>query len=140
MVGAIDRELDRNHSHASQVSAERFVLHGGLVPKVNHSCCGIRLNSSGAHDYVARAPIAAGEEITFDYAMRNYSVDYFAARCRCGSHHCRGRITGWRDLPDRAQSRLRRLRRPLPHRDRRPGSHGPGRPPRPPQVTRPAAR
>ncbi|MGO4754534.1 hypothetical protein AB4212_39045 [Streptomyces sp. 2MCAF27] len=38
-------------------------------------------------------------EITFDYAMRNYSVDYFAARCRCGSRRCRGRITGWRDLP-----------------------------------------
>ncbi|MFH8670317.1 SET domain-containing protein-lysine N-methyltransferase [Streptomyces anulatus] len=47
MVGVIDRELDRNHSHASQVGAQRFVLHGGLVPKVNHSCepnCGIRLN------------------------------------------------------------------------------------------------
>jgi uncharacterized protein len=102
MVGVIDRELDRNHSHASQVGAERFVLHGGLVPKVNHSCepnCGIRLNASGAHDFVARAPIAAGEEITFDYAMRNYSVGYFAARCRCGSRHCRGRITGWQDLP-----------------------------------------
>ena len=36
MIGVIDRELDRNHSHASQVSAERFVLHGGLVTKVNH--------------------------------------------------------------------------------------------------------
>ncbi|MGH3884511.1 MAG: SET domain-containing protein-lysine N-methyltransferase [Pseudonocardiaceae bacterium] len=102
MVGVIDRELDRNDSHASQVSAELFVLHGGLVSKVNHSCepnCGIRLNASGAHDFVARAPIAAGDEITFDYAMRNYSVDYFAARCRCGSRRCRGRITGWRDLP-----------------------------------------
>ncbi|MET7784576.1 SET domain-containing protein [Streptomyces sp. NPDC005388] len=102
MVGVIDRELDRNHSHASQVSAERFVLHDGLVPKVNHSCepnCGIRLNASGAHDYVARASIAVGDEITFDYAMRNYSVDHFAAHCRCGSRRCRGRITGWRDLP-----------------------------------------
>ena len=102
MVGVIDRELDRNHSHASQISAERFVLHGGLVTKVNHSCepnCGIRLNSSGAHDFVARAPIAAGDEITFDYAMRNYSVEHFAARCRCGSPHCRGSITGWQDLP-----------------------------------------
>jgi hypothetical protein len=102
MVGVIDRELDRNHSHASQVSAERFVLHAGLVPKVNHSCepnCGIRLNASGAHDCVARAPIAVGDEITFDYAMRNYAVDHFAAACRCGSRGCRGRITGWRDLP-----------------------------------------
>lgn len=41
---------------------------------VNHSCspnCGVRLNDAGAYDFVAREPIAAGEEITFDYAMRN---------------------------------------------------------------------
>jgi hypothetical protein len=102
MIGVIDRELDRNQSHASQVSAERFVLHGGLVPKVNHSCdpnCGIRLNSSGAHDFVAREPIVAGLEITFDYAMRNFTVEHFAAHCLCGSRHCRDRITGWKDLP-----------------------------------------
>ncbi|MGH3451524.1 MAG: SET domain-containing protein-lysine N-methyltransferase [Haloechinothrix sp.] len=102
MIGVIDRELDRNHSHASQVSAGRYVLHGGLVPKVNHSCnpnCGIRLNSSGAHDLIAREPIVAGQEITFDYAMRNYTVEHFAAHCQCGSRHCRDRITGWKDLP-----------------------------------------
>ncbi len=102
MIGVIERELDRNHSHASQVSAERFVLHAGLVTKVNHSCdpnCGVRPNPSGAHDYVAREPIAAGQEITFDYAMRNYTVEHFAAPCQCASRHCRDRITGWKDLP-----------------------------------------
>jgi len=102
MVGVIERELDHNHAHASQVSEKRFVLHGGLVTKVNHSCepnCGIRLNASGAHDFVARQPITAGQEITFDYAMRNYSVEHFAAHCQCGSPRCRDRITGWKDLP-----------------------------------------
>lgn len=102
MVGVIDRELDHNHSHASQVGEKRFVLHGGLIPKVNHSCepnCGIRLNASGAHDLIARRSITAGQEITFDYAMRNYSVDHFAAHCQCGSPGCRDRITGWKDLP-----------------------------------------
>ena len=102
MAGVIDRELDHNHSHASQVSEKRFVMHGGLITKVNHSCepnCGIRLNASGAHDIVARQPITAGQEITFDYAMRNYSVEYFAAHCQCGSPRCRDRITGWKDLP-----------------------------------------
>lgn len=102
MVGVIDRELDHNHAHASQVGEKRFVLHGGLIPKVNHSCepnCGIRLNAGGAHDLIARRPITAGQEITFDYAMRNYSVDHFAAHCRCGSPRCRDRITGWKDLP-----------------------------------------
>jgi hypothetical protein len=102
MVGVIDRELDHNDAHASQVSQNRFVLHGGLIAKVNHSCdpnCGIRLNASGAHDYIARQPITAGQEITFDYAMRNYSVEHFAAHCQCASPRCRDRITGWKDLP-----------------------------------------
>jgi hypothetical protein len=101
MVGRIDSELDHNHSRASQVSEHRFVLHGGLIPKVNHSCepnCGIHLNSSGAHDLIARQRIAPNEEITFDYAMRNYVVEHFPADCRCGSRRCRGRISGWRDL------------------------------------------
>lgn len=101
MVGVIERELDYNDAHASQIGPERFVLLGGLGAKVNHSCepnCGIGVNASGAHDYVARLPIAVGDEITFDYAMQNYSIDYFPALCGCGSHRCRGRITGWKDL------------------------------------------
>ncbi|MGH3929137.1 MAG: SET domain-containing protein-lysine N-methyltransferase [Pseudonocardiaceae bacterium] len=68
IVGRIDRELSQNHSHASQVSENRFALHGGLIPKVNHSCdpnCGIRPNSSGTHDLIARNPIATGDEINF---------------------------------------------------------------------------
>ena len=110
MVGVIDRELDHNDAHASQISADRFVLHGGLIAKVNHSCepnCGIRLNPSGAHDFVARRPIAAGLEITFDYAMRNYSIEYFAAHCLCGSTRCRDRITGWKDLPTQRKADYR---------------------------------
>ncbi len=102
MVGVIEAELDHNHAHASQLSEKRFVLHGGLIAKVNHSCepnCGIHLNASGAHDFVARQPITAGQEIAFDYAMRNYTVEHFAAHCQCGSPRCRDRITG---VPRRA--------------------------------------
>jgi uncharacterized protein len=102
LAGRIDRELDHNHPHASQIGEDRFVFHGGLIPKVNHSCesnCGIRPNASGAHDLVVRKPITPGEEITFDYAMRNHSVEYFPDHCRCSSCHCRDHITGWKDLP-----------------------------------------
>ncbi|MFZ3499301.1 SET domain-containing protein-lysine N-methyltransferase [Streptomyces sp. 5.8] len=102
LAGVIVAELDRNDAHASQISWNRFVRHGGLVPKVNHSCdpnCGIGLNASGAHDLLARLPIATGQEINFDYAMRNYTIEHFPARCRCGTLLCRGRITGWKDLP-----------------------------------------
>ena len=103
MVGTIKKKLDANHSHASQIGENEYVLHAGLISKVNHSCspnCGIRVNETGAHDFVAIREIAINEEITFDYAMRNYSVNYFPKQCMCGSEICRGRITGWKDLPD----------------------------------------
>lgn len=101
MTGVIEKVLKENHSHASQIGAHEYVFHAGLISKVNHSCnpnCGVRVNSSGAHDFVAMRSIGVGEEITFDYAMRNYGVDYFPKQCMCGSDKCRGKITGWRDL------------------------------------------
>ena len=88
MVGVLEGEVPRNDSHATQVGRDKWARHAGLGPKVNHSCdpnCGVHLNSSGAHDFVARGAIMAGQEITFDYAMRNYTVQHFAAHCRCGS-------------------------------------------------------
>jgi hypothetical protein len=103
MVGTIEKVLKENHSHASQIGENEYVFHAGLISKVNHSCnpgCGIRVNETGAHDFVAIRDILDSEEITFDYAMRNYGVDYFPKKCMCGSDICRGRITGWKDLPD----------------------------------------
>jgi hypothetical protein len=103
MVGVIKEVLSGNNSHASQIGENEYVLHAGLISKVNHSCdpnCGIRVNETGAHDFVAIRNISINEEITFDYAMRNYGVDYFPKKCMCGSKRCRGRITGWKDLPE----------------------------------------
>jgi len=103
MVGIIKEVLSGNHSHASQISENKHVLHAGLISKVNHSCgpnCGIRVNETGAHDFIAMKDICVNEEITFDYAMRNYTIDHFPQQCMCGSARCRGRITGWKDLPD----------------------------------------
>jgi uncharacterized protein len=103
MVGVIKEVLHGNHSHASQIGENKFVLHDGLMIKVNHSCdpnCGIKVNGTGAHDFVAIKNISVNEEITFDYAMRNYIIDYFPKKCMCGSKRCRGRITGWKDLLD----------------------------------------
>ena len=103
LVGVIEKVLLSNHSHASQIGANRYVFHAGLISKVNHSCapnCGIHVNATGAHDFIAMKPIGVGEEVTFDYAMRNYGVDYFPDVCMCGADSCRGHITGWRDLPE----------------------------------------
>ncbi len=103
MVGVIKEALNGNHSHASQIGENKYVLHAGLIIKLNHSCspnCGIKVNETGAHDFVAIKGIRVNEEITFDYAMRNYIIDYFPKTCMCGSKKCRGKITGWKDLPD----------------------------------------
>lgn len=103
MLGVPGRPAAANHSHANQVSLTEWVFEDGLGPKVNHSCepnCGVRFNEDvDGFDFVALAPIAAGEEITFDYAMRNHVIEHFPARCLCGADGCRGAITGWKDLP-----------------------------------------
>ena len=103
MLGVIEKSVDQNHSHASQVGEFKHVLHAGQISKVNHSCdpnCGIRVNDTGAHDFVARRTIDTDEEITFDYAMRNYSIDFFPTDCSCGASECRGSITGWKSLSE----------------------------------------
>jgi len=102
LVGFIVAEVAGNHSHATQVGLHRFVQHGGLNSKLNHSCdpnCGVRLNSAGANDFVARTHIKVGDELTFDYAMRNYTIEHFPKVCMCGAQQCRGSITGYKDLP-----------------------------------------
>jgi uncharacterized protein len=103
MIGVLEGEVARNDSHATQISRTKWARHGGLGPQVNHSCspnCGVRLNPTGACDFVARRSIDSGEEITFDYAMRNYSIEHFPEGCLCGASNCRGSVTGWKDLPE----------------------------------------
>jgi len=102
MVGFLVGALTGNDSHATQVGPGRWARHGGQGPKVNHSCdpnCGVRLNAEDAFDFAARRAIGAGQEVTFDYAMRNFTIDHFPAVCLCGAAGCRGSITGWKDLP-----------------------------------------
>lgn len=102
LAGQIEKRLLKNHSHASQIGEHEFAFHAGLISKFNHSCnpnCGIRLNADGGHDFVAMHPIEVNEEATFDYAMRNYTIDHFPGNCTCGEAACRGSITGWQDLP-----------------------------------------
>lgn len=111
MVGTIEEDnISENHSHASQMGEFRHALHGGEITKVNHSCnpnCGISLNKVGAHDFIAMHTIEIGDEVTFDYAMRNYIIEYFPYKCCCGASDCRGSITGWKDLPESFKSKYK---------------------------------
>ena len=75
-------------------------------------------------DFVARRPITAGEEITFDYAMRNYVIEHFPPACLCGTELCQWCRDRLAPTPRRAQGGLRRPRRSLPARARRGARRG----------------
>ena len=71
MTGRIEKKLYKNHSHASQTGENEYVLHAGSITKVNHSChpdCGIQLNETGAHNFVAMKDIKVNEELEKQYA------------------------------------------------------------------------
>jgi hypothetical protein len=70
--------------------ATRREREGGMM-HLNHSC-EPNLGLKGQVVYVALRDIAAGEELTFDYAMND--DEPWEMRCRCGSPSCRGTITG----------------------------------------------
>lgn len=101
LEGSPMREALANDAHAFQVGHHQFGHEQGLGSVVNHSCdpnCGICLREDDVFDLVCRRPLASGEEITFDYAMRNYVIEFFPPYCLCGSDLCRVVVTGWRDL------------------------------------------
>jgi len=97
------RIVEANDSHAVQVGRGRFGYEEGIGSFVNHSCdpnCLVQPSGDARIDLVARGTIQAGEEVTLDYATRNYVIEFFPPLCLCGSQRCRGRVTGWKDLSD----------------------------------------
>lgn len=89
--------------HSFQVGPDVHVEIRNEVELINHSCepnCGVYLPAGAERlEVVARRPLAPGEEVTIDYAMFEYAVEFMPERCLCGSPVCRGRVTGYRDLP-----------------------------------------
>jgi hypothetical protein len=91
-VLALPRE---ERGHTIQVDEALYLAPIGLeepADYINHSCnpnAGIR----GQIILVAMRAIAAGEEITFDYAMSD-SSSFDEFECACGAPNCRGRVSG----------------------------------------------
>lgn len=64
----------------------------GVMMRVNHSCAP-NVGMGGNVLLVSMRDIAAGEELTIDYAL--FMADPgFAMECRCGTAACRGTVTG----------------------------------------------
>lgn len=76
---------------AFQCSADELLLCEGIDRYMNHSCTP---NTWWQDDstLVACRDISSGEEVTYDYASTEISLD-FSMQCSCGSAHCRGLVT-----------------------------------------------
>ena len=94
---------------AFPITADMFVAaltrgeYDGVLMRVDHSC-EPNVGMGGNVVLVAVRQIAAGEELTIDYALF-LGDPGFAMACRCGTAACRGMVTGtdWMraDLQDR---------------------------------------
>jgi hypothetical protein len=98
--------------HSIQVDHDRHVVIPGPIELINHSCepnCGvlIRPEAESLEIYSLR-PIAEGEELSTDYASFEYEILFMPGRCLCGSPICRGKITGYKDLPAKRKAALGR--------------------------------
>lgn len=83
---------------------------GGIDDFINHSCdpnCGLQFE--GAEPYLAAIEhIAAGTELTFDYASTQEQYPYRFS-CSCRSSKCRGEIGDFSELPPRTKQRYLEL-------------------------------
>lgn len=98
-LGKFNSLPERLRRLSLQVEENLYIvaLNEGPADYVNHSC-DPNGGLSGQIALVAMRDIAAGQEITFDYAMSDGS-DYDEFTCECGSPNCRGTIRGsdWRN-------------------------------------------
>lgn len=85
------QEQDTFFWFAFQCDAETFIYTLDDDGYMNHSC---DPNTWWLDDetLIARQDIAAGEEVTYDYATTEISVPY-QMNCRCKAQNCRGVIT-----------------------------------------------
>lgn len=98
----LPRDATGHRDRYLQVSADTYLgPSGGADDLVNHSCvpnAGIRFLPHRIL-LIAVRPIAAGEEIVWDYAT-SAADPHWSMPCRCGADACRGTIRAFATLPE----------------------------------------
>jgi uncharacterized protein len=90
--------------HSFQVDHDTHVVIRTPIELINHSCepnCGVWLRKGvPVMEIHALRRIEPGEELATDYATFEYEIEHMTGDCLCGTPSCRGRITGYKDLPE----------------------------------------
>lgn len=104
--------VPRRTRHSFQVDVDTHVEIDGPIELINHSCepnCGLLIFPEEPRlEIYALRRIEAGEELTHDYAAFEDDIQFMPGRCLCGASTCRGRITGYKDLPAERRAALGR--------------------------------
>lgn len=93
----------RRSRHSIQIDHDSHLIPDPPLQFFNHSCapnCGLLIRS-GADEIGVHAlrRIEPGEELTIDYDTFEYEIEFMPGPCLCKTPSCRGRITGYKDLP-----------------------------------------
>jgi len=87
-----------------QVDVDVHVIPTAPMLYLNHSCepnCGLLIDREAEEMQVeALRRIEPGEEVRLDYSTFEYEIAGYDGRCLCGAPSCRGRIIGYKNLPE----------------------------------------
>jgi cyanophycin synthetase len=101
--------LPQRSRHTMQVDVDTHIMPDGVMVLVRHSCepnCGVLVRANDREIEVrALRPIAAGEEVTFDYNTFEYEIDHGGGACQCGAAKCRGRVPGYKHVAAEVRAR-----------------------------------
>jgi SET domain-containing protein len=110
-INDLPRPYTAENDYYLQIEEKRFMGPSGEIDDyVNHSCepnSGIKFDIDGIK-LVAIAPIAPGQQITFDYSTTMHNFDY-EMNCRCSSNKCRRRVKNFIALPEETQAKYIKL-------------------------------
>jgi cyanophycin synthetase len=89
--------------HSVQVDEDTHIIPLPPLHLIAHSCgpnCGLLVRREAeVLELHALRRIEPGEELTVDYATFEYDIEFLDGPCSCNAPSCRGRVTGYKDLP-----------------------------------------
>jgi hypothetical protein len=109
VVRATGEVISYQTRHSIQIDWDQHLEPDPPARYLNHSCdpnLGIKTNEQGLPNFTAMRDIEEGEELTWDYAMSEWThyersdpALEFDLTCLCSSKNCRGKMGYYSELP-----------------------------------------